>query len=839
MTVAPAAWLVASAAGVLTATIVLVRLRRARRGPSIGAALARGLAVALAAFAAFAPVLRTSERTPGKTLVAAPTRAQAPGADRVVHWPDDVPDAASAVETLRASRDSEAPANLVLAVGTEIGRGRDVAPVADALRRGDAAVESFVVALPTPNPPTPLRPAPRILAPAGAVDGVPAELTLDAGDAPFDAGTARIEIDGRATDVPLAAGAARVATPPLALSAGTHLAVAEIPGRLPAATIVHVAGPPRVLFVSVDAATRGAASMLRAQGLDVAEVRESDLSDEDVARCAAIVLGPGATGGARAAAVAARVRGGAGLLALGGEGTRGLERFKDGALDALLPVVPPAPAPPKPAPPAPPPPVKKPDPAKPKSALDEGDKIALRVALLLVIDTSGSMSIGGKLEMAQQSAIAAARALSPSDRVAVISFDDEAHVVAPFQDAGEMDSLYRRIAALQAGGQTNFFPALRIGYRDILAQPCGIRHVVLLTDGETQPAAFRGLVEDGVEKKVTLSTVAIGSDADRHLLALLAGWGRGQMYVADDAARLPEIVTLDTRRFTTSKRDERKRPKTDVEDLPQPPPDAPPVAKEKPAEPAPRPEPPPARRPHVVSAAAFLAGVETVEWPALPHAESPAARPVAQVVLAWDDASPALTLGRAGLGRVAVVSADAASDEARDFLRWDAAPRVLAQLVRGLVEPPSEGAPPVEARFVEGDDGRAFVRVDVPGGGALGLDPIRAGASLSVRLEDRGAFSIGTLAATPPAGVFVGTFAPPGATVRRATAVSAGPRAPASDLARRIADASGAKLVGNPPPPRDGPEKTRDEPIEWPLLVGAAALLLVEAAFRRFARAEA
>jgi hypothetical protein len=838
VTVAPAAYVVAAAAGLVTAFVAAVAMRGGPRRAVFAAAAARGLAVALAAFAAFAPVVRTTTRAKSETLVAAPRGVDVKDATKTVHWPDDAPDAATAVETLRASRDAGSPANLVLATGADVGRGRDLAPSIDALRRGDDGVDRYVVALPSPTPPAPLGPAPRILAPAGATDGVPVVLTLDAGDAPFAAGAARVSIDGHAVEVPLADGARRAVTPPLALSAGAHVVVAETSGRLPAAAVVDVAGPPRVVFVSADDAARNVVAMLRTQGMDVAEVRATDLKTDDVERCAAVVLGPGVAGESLAGAVAARVRGGAGLLVFGGEGTRGLTRFKGGALDAVLPVVPPEPPPPKPEPPVPPPPVKKPDPTKPKPALDEGEKKALRVALLLVIDTSGSMSIAGKLHMAQQSAIAAARSLSAEDRVEVIAFDEDARVVAPFQDAVELDTLARRIAGLRASGGTNFFPALKVGYRDILEQPCGIRHVILLTDGDTRPAVFRDLVEKGVEQKVTLSTVAIGDDADTDLLARLAGWGKGQLYNADDPGRLPEIVTLDTRRFTTEKRDQamRERPHVDPAELPQAPADAPPVPKEAPTTNEPPREVPVAKKPHVASTASLLAGLESVEWPALPHPESAVARPASQVVLAWDDGAPALTLGRAGVGRVAVVSADAASDDAREFRRWEQAPRFLAQLVRGLIEPPTPGAPPVEARFVEADDGRAFVRVDVAGGGVLGLDALAAGASTSVRLVDRGDYSIAELAAMPPAGVFVGTYAPTGGAPRRATAVSPGPRGLSPDVPRKIAEASGAKIVDRAPPPSEGPPVEHDQQLAMPLVASAAGLLVVEALLRRLAR---
>jgi hypothetical protein len=586
--------------------------------------------------------------------------------------------------------------------------------------------------------------------------------------------------------------------------------------------------------------------MLRTQGLDVADVHAADLRTDDVDQCAAIVLGPGVAGDSLLAAVAERVRRGAGLVVFGGNGKAGLSRFLGTPADALLPVVPPPVPVPPPEPPAPPPPEKKPDPKQPKPALEEGEKEAYRVALLLVIDTSGSMGEKNKLQMAKQSAIAAAGALSPQDRVGVIAFDDDAREVAAFQDATDLPTLNRKISALRLGNRTNFAAPLKMGYPRILAQPCGIRHVIFMTDGcETIPGVIEPMIRDGAAKGVTLSTIGIGDDddIDGNRLSKMVEWGKGKMYRARDPSRLPEIVTLDTNRFTVSKRDEAKkkdRPKTDAEDLPTPPADAPPVPADKPAPPEPpRETAAPPRRPHVASAATCISGLEKAEWPALPFAETTPARPASQVVLAWDDATPALTLGRAGLGRVAAISAGAASPEAGEFLRWPAAPQFLAQLVRSVVDPPPPGAAPVAAEFVETDDGRAFVRVAAPGGGELSLDPLRAGGPIAARCADRGTFSITELGAMPSAGVFAGTFSAPGAPPRRVVAVSAGPRPKPAGTATRVATASGADVVDAAPPSHEGAPVEHQEPRELELVAAAAGLLLVETALRRLARSAA
>jgi uncharacterized protein YegL len=834
---AAAGWLAAAAAGTVTALLAARNLGPPRGLAAWTAAAARGVAVSLAVVAAWGPVTRALVRVPGSVMVAAPHDAELPPADAVfVRWPDDgsgtAPDAAAALETLRALRDAARPAALTLVARDGLGRGRETAPTAEALRPS-AGVTPYVQPIARgPAAPGP-GPAPRIVAPAGAVDGVPVTIAIDAGDTPFDGEGATLEIEGRTFPVPTQAGSHRASSAPIPLAAGSHVVVADVRGRREAAALVEVAGPPRVLVV--EPPPGAVAAMLRAQGVDVAAVAPGDVRTEDVDRCAAIVLGPGVAGDSLTAAVAARVRSGAGLLALGGEKRAGLSRLRGTALDPLLPVAVPAPPPPD-EPPAEPPPTKRPDPQKPKAAIDEGEKEALRVALLLVIDTSGSMSYGGKLQLAQAAAIAAARALAPEDRVSVMAFADQAIPVAPFQDAVDLEQFYRRIAALRPGGGTNFHPALRLGFSKILEEKCGIRHVVLLTDGETQDAVFQPIVEGAVAKGITLSTVAIGDDADTKLLLKLANWGRGKWYLATDPARLPEVVTLDTRRFATEPRDLKRAQlkKPDAEDLPQPPSDAPPQPKPGPSEP--RADTPVARRPHAVAPAAFLAGLEDANWPALPFPETTTPRAASQVVLAWDDGAPALALGRAGLGRVAVVAAGASSPEARDFLRWPEAPRVLAQLVRSLVEPPGAGAEPVALTIEEADDGRAFARAQAPGGGVLTIEPLQQGAPITARCADRGDTSLAELSSMPPRGVYAGTFSVEGGAIRRVVAVSDGPREPDPALVRAVVAASGATAVGGLPSAPDGAPDERETPDDARWLVAAAASLVAEAALRRLAR---
>jgi hypothetical protein len=185
---------------------------------------------------------------------------------------------------------------------------------------------------------------------------------------------------------------------------------------------------------------------------------------------------------------------------------------------------------------------------------------------------------------------------------------------------------------------------------------------------------------------------------------------------------------------------------------------------------------------------------------------------------------------------VAVVTAGATAPEARDFLRWPEAPRVLAQLVRSLVEPPRAGAEPSAVSIEEADDGRAFVRTGDAGGGVLTLDPLRTGAQITARCADRGGTSLAELAAMPPRGVYAGTFAAADGSMHRVVAVSDGPRDPDPALVRAVAAASGATTVAHLPSAPDGAPSRHETPDDAPWLVAAAASLVAEAALRRLAR---
>lgn len=179
-----------------------------------------------------------------------------------------------------------------------------------------------------------------------------------------------------------------------------------------------------------------------------------------------------------------------------------------------------------------------------------------QVALLLIIDRSASMfgydPASSKLELAKGGAIAATQTLSNDDRVGVLTFDTETQWTVPFTRIGEglaLSEIQDRIAAIEFGGGTDIYRALGIGLPELARQDVTVKHAVLLTDGRSFTGtsdAYTRLMDAARANGMTLSTIAIGEDADKELLERLANEGGGRYHFASDPQELPRLTLMET-----------------------------------------------------------------------------------------------------------------------------------------------------------------------------------------------------------------------------------------------------------------------------------------------------
>ena len=173
-------------------------------------------------------------------------------------------------------------------------------------------------------------------------------------------------------------------------------------------------------------------------------------------------------------------------------------------------------------------------------------------ALAIVLDSSGSMAAGisgtsmTQMEAANEAAVSAVEALSRLDRVSIVAFSGEPRVVLPLTQARDKATIARRIRSISSGGGTNMYPGIREALTQLESSPAGLKHIIVLSDGQTLGDARTGnnLARRIARQGMTISTVAIGDNADHRLLRTIAKSGDGRFYSVTNAgglAQLPQI----------------------------------------------------------------------------------------------------------------------------------------------------------------------------------------------------------------------------------------------------------------------------------------------------------
>ncbi len=168
---------------------------------------------------------------------------------------------------------------------------------------------------------------------------------------------------------------------------------------------------------------------------------------------------------------------------------------------------------------------------------------------MLVIDSSGSMT-GQKIAWSKAAAIAASQMLGEHDYLGVLTFDVEPHWIVPLQRNWNRERTKARIDRLGADGGTNMMPALSAAYRALQGVDTSVKHVVVLTDGETPKDNYESLVSSMHEKGITTTGVAVGRDADRILLSNIALRGGGKFYQVLSPNAIPRIFMREARRVS-------------------------------------------------------------------------------------------------------------------------------------------------------------------------------------------------------------------------------------------------------------------------------------------------
>lgn len=521
--------------------------------------------------------------------------------------------------------------------------------------------------------------------------GEPFGLHLQIASTGTTSGILRVSVDGEPKPelerkVDIAPGTHSLIVPHVAgtLTTGLHrieafLEIPDDPDRANKAGsgLIHILGKPRVLLLRERPGDEKALeALLRLQDMDVAIESPARLPDDLNAFDSIVVIGapdpstPEDTWSSLRSYVNDL---GGGLLFVGhpkpGLIPKGLEDLLPVAFDP-----PPAPANDEPKNPPPPP-------VEPQQKSEVKKVLASQVTLLVLIDKSGSMA-GTNIGLAKQACLAAVKALSENDYVGVIAFDGRPHWVVKPTLANGIKQIEDDIIRLYASGGTNIYNALIEAEAVMNQANTPIRHILLLSDGETSPANFEELAQRMAKEGITISTITLlEGNFDLALMRSIAENGKGRYLWAKDARSLPQIFTHEVQRVV-GKSD---KPNTGpaVPDPLRTPKPADPV-ESKPKEPKRPPELPPFQ-PVARGIHESIQGIDFNKSPFLRGMlpGKPKASSLVPLVSNRDE-KPVLAFWRVGLGKAAAWTPDFGSDWSGEFVAWAPATKMMAQIVRAI-----------------------------------------------------------------------------------------------------------------------------------------------------------
>ena len=365
---------------------------------------------------------------------------------------------------------------------------------------------------------------------------------------------------------------------------------------------------------------------------------------------------------------------GRGLVATGGRSSFTLGAYKDTPLEEVLPV-------------------SMTPPPRPQRA---------DVTMLLIIDQSASMGSSSgisKFDMAKEAAILATESLRNNDRIGVLSFDTQQQWAVEFQQVGtglSVSQIQEQISQIALGGGTDILGALQVGLSELETQPGQVRHAVLLTDGRsftTSRTAYQRLIEQARAQNITLSSIAIGDDADTELLQLLAEQGAGRYHFASRPEDIPRLTLLES---------EIARTEPQVEgDF----------------------------RAELVAPHPILRNFAPNQIPDLAGYVATTVKPEAELVLDSPQQDPILAVWQYGLGRAVAWTPSVDAPWAPAWQNWPEYGAFWAQLIRYTLPDPDSGPLQVHAT-VQGDEVLLIADSLAPGGATVDLADTEATITL-------------------------------------------------------------------------------------------------------------
>lgn len=284
-----------------------------------------------------------------------------------------------------------------------------------------------------------------------------------------------------------------------------------------------------------------------------------------------------------------------------------------------------------------------------------GKKEAPKMAMLLIIDKSGSMSEGvagiSKVDMAKEGAIRSLDSLRVGkDEIGVLSLDGAYSWVVKRQVINDPGAIEEDIGSIRADGGTSIIPSLEAAYNSLKESDAKIKHIILLTDGLAERTGYDTLLSNINKENITVSTVAVGQDSDKQLLSMIANRCSGRFYITDAYTNIPSIFTKET--FMAARTYLNNREFT----------------------------------PAINYEHSVLKGVAEGGLPSLLGYVGASQKETARVVLKSDEDDPILTVWQYGLGKAVAWNSDVSGKWNANYIPWNKNLKLWQNIINFTVE---------------------------------------------------------------------------------------------------------------------------------------------------------
>ena len=161
--------------------------------------------------------------------------------------------------------------------------------------------------------------------------------------------------------------------------------------------------------------------------------------------------------------------------------------------------------------------------------------------LVFVIDRSGSMNRGARMEMVKRALGLLIDQIREGDTLSIVSFNNTARIDLEPTTSLERWKIRDAVNALETGGSTNVADGLLLGYEmaERAFRTDAVNRVILCSDGvantgETAQTRILELVRKSSEQKIDLTTIGVGmGNHNDVLLEQLANQGNGACHYVD------------------------------------------------------------------------------------------------------------------------------------------------------------------------------------------------------------------------------------------------------------------------------------------------------------------